>query len=557
MPVTDDLVTLFERAGLDTVFGFPCEQLDPYYASLANSDLRHVLGRSEASAAIMADGYARASGRVGVVDGVGGPGAANLGVGLVEAAGASSPVFALTGDNPVATRGNGVIQDADNRAILDPYVKSGYDAVTPERAVADTATALREAVGGVPGPVHVNVPEDVLREELGDADGNEGSDEVRHRAVSASFPAHRPPPTPESVAQAVDLLEAAERPVVVAGEGIHRAHAHDALVAFAENTHTPVVTSMNGKGAVAETEPYALGVVGRWGFCQVANDAVEDADLVLALGCRLGELTTVGWSLLDEDAAVVHVDRDPSWLGRNYDADVAMAADLRTAIEALTEQSDPEAFGDRESRISSLAADRAEWRESHRDELESDATPIRPSRVVADIGTALPTDGVLVSATSYSGFFSGAFHEVPRAGLGYVQARGSDGINYALPQALGIQVARPEAPVVVLTGDGGLGYHIADLETAVREELPVTVVVADNAMLGSSKASQLGNYAVDQSTDFAQVDFAQVARGFGCDAERIEDPSRLAGALAEAVGSDHPTLLDVVVDPFAAPPVLV
>jgi len=549
MPVTDDLVALFERAGLDTVFGFPCEQMDPYYASIADSDLRHVLARSEASAAIMADGYARASGTVGVVDGVGGPGAANLGVGLVEASGASSPVFALTGDNPVPTRGNGVIQDADNRGILAPHVKAGYDAVTPERVLADARAALREAVGGVPGPVHLNASEDVLREEA--------ASDAEERSVSAAFPAERPHPDPDDVEAAVDRLHEADRPVVVAGEGVHRAGAHDALVAFAEATNTPVVTSMNGKGAVAETAPYALGVVGRWGFCRVANDAVADADLVVALGCRLGELTTVGWSLLADDAAVVHVDRDPSWLGRNYDADVAMAADLQAAAEDLTAALDADAFADRASRIESLAADRADWHESHRDELESEATPIRPARVVADIGTALPDDGVLVSATSYSGFFSGAFHEVPRAGLGYLQARGSDGINYALPQALGVQVARPDAPVVVLTGDGGLGYHIADLETAVRADLPVTVVVADNAMLGSSKASQLGNYAVDQSTDFAGVDFAQVARGFGCDAERIEDPTRLAGALVEAVDSDRPTLLDVVVDPFAAPPVLV
>ncbi|MWG36767.1 thiamine pyrophosphate-binding protein [Halomarina oriensis] len=549
MPVTDDLVALFERAGLDTVFGFPCEQMDPYYASIADAELRHVLARSEASAAVMADGYARASGRVGVVDGVGGPGAANLGVGLVEAAGASSPVLALTGDNPVATRGDGVIQDADNRAILDPYVKTGYDAVTPDRAVADATAALREAVGGVPGPVHLNVPEDVLRAET--------NDDSEERAVSARFPAERPRPALDDVDRTVDRLRNAERPVVVAGEGVHRAGAQDALVAFVEATNTPVVTSMNGKGAVAETEPYALGVVGRWGFCQVANDAVEDADLVLALGCRLGELTTVGWSLLDDDAAVVHVDRDPAWLGRNYDADVAMAADLRAAIEALTDALDTDDFAGRASRVESLAADRANWYEHHRDELESERTPIRPARVVEDIGVALPENGVLVSATSYSGFFSGAFFEVPRAGLGYVQARGSDGINYALPQALGVQVARPDDPVVALTGDGGVGYHVADLETAVREDLPVTVVVADNAMLGSSKASQLGNYAVDQSTDFAAVDYAQVARGFGCDAERIEDPTRLAGALAEAIDSDRPTLLDVVVDPYAAPPVLV
>ncbi|MFC7228564.1 thiamine pyrophosphate-binding protein [Salinirubellus salinus] len=546
---TDGIVSLFEAAGVETVFGFPCEQMDPYYASLSESDVRHVLARSEASAALMADGYARAARTLGVVDGVSGPGAAYIGAGLAEASGASSPVLALTGGNDLENRGNGVIQDGDNEAILDPFTLSTADAETPERAVEAVENAIRRSTAGVPGPTHVNLPEDVMRADL------PGDHEPRGD-VDGTYPTSRPEPSAEAVADTLDLLEAAERPVVVAGEGIHRADANETLSAFAEAADVPVVTSMNGKGAVAETVPYALGVVGRWGFCQVANDAVADADLVLGFGTRFGELTSVGWSLVPEDVPLVHVDLDPAWLGRNYEPTVAVRADLRATLEALAESAEGDSA--RAERIESLAADRREWRESFHGDFTSDAEPVKPQRVMHELNERLPAEAILVSATSLPGFFSGAFYETERAGLGYLQARGSDGINVCLPQALGVQAARPDTPVVALSGDGGIGYHIADLETAVREDLPLTVLVTNNDSLGSSKMSQLGTYNFDLSTDFhAGVDYAQVARGLGCEAERITDPDRVGPALSAALDSNSVTVLDVQVDPYAAPPVLV
>ena len=544
---TDALVALFEAAGVETVFGFPCEQMDPYYASLAESSVRHVLGRSEASVALMADGYARANRSLGVVDGVSGPGAAYMGVGLCEAAGASSPVLALTGGNDRETRGNGVIQDGDNEAILDPFTQTTADAETPERAVGAVEQAIRQSTAGVPGPTHVNLPEDVMEADI---------DDLPASAPTATYPTNRPEPSADQVEAVTDLLADAERPVVVAGEGVIRAGASDALTRFVETADVPVVTSMNGKGAVAETEPYALGVVGRWGFCQVANDAVEDADLVLGVGTRFGELTSVGWSLVPEDVPLVHVDLDPAWLGRNYDPTVAVRADLRAALLAFADAA--EGDSDRADRIESLTADRRAWREGFADEFESEEVPVKPQRVMAALNERLPAESVLVSATSFPGFFSGAFYETEESGLHYLQARGSDGINVCLPQALGVQAAKPDTPVVALSGDGGIGYHIADLETAVREDLPVTVVVTNNDSLGSSKMSQMGTYSFDLSTDFdPAVDYAQVARGFGCAGERITDPDRVGPAITEAIESDQPTLLDVQVDPYAAPPVLV
>ncbi|WP_327052885.1 thiamine pyrophosphate-binding protein [Halomicrococcus gelatinilyticus] len=547
MRLTDAVVGTFEAAGVDTVFGFPCEQMDPYYASLVDSDLRHVLARSEAGAAMMADGYARTTFRAGVVDGVGGPGAANVGVGLIEADGASSPVVAVTGDNSRHARGREVIQDADNEAILGPHVDASYDPETPARAVEAARQVVREAVTGVPSPTHLNLTEDVLDAEI---------DEWTPPDVSATFPAARPEPDAESVDAAVDVLEDAERPVIVAGEGALRSRSWDAVADLAHALDAPVATSMNGKGIVDETDDHAVGVAGRWGFCEVANDAVGEADAVLALGCRLGELTTVGWTLVPEDAALVHVDLDPAWLGKTYEADVPIMADVRATAARLAESvsGDP----DRADRVADLADARREWFESHEDALESDDAPVKPQRVFREVERATPDDAVLVSATSFTGFFTGAFYRVREPGVRYLQARGSDGINYCLPQALGVQAGDPDATVVAVSGDGGIGYHIAELETAVREDLPVTVVVANNQSLGSSKISQTASTGTTLSTDFSPAtDYAAVARGFGCEAEVVDDPGDLPDLLGEAVESDDPWLLDVRVDPYASPPVRV
>jgi len=546
----DAVVEWFEASGIDVVFGFPCEQLEAYYAGLADSQLRHVHARSEASAALMADAYARVGRTLGVCDGVGGPGAAYTGAGLAEAAGASSPVLALTGDNARSVRGRGAIQDADNEAVLAPHVTESDDPETPDRAVEAVRQAAREAVAGVPCPMHVNLPEDVVDGEVSGASADPAG-------LAVEFPTSRPAPPHERLEALADVVRSADRPVVLAGEGVLRAGASEVLGRFAAATNTPVVTSMNGKGAVAEDEPCAGGVVGRWGYCEVANDLVASADAVLGLGTRFGDLSTMGWTLVPEDATVAHVDLDPHWLGRNYDADVVVRADIRETLEGLLAEVDEAAFADRAKYVETVAADREQWRSEFAGRLESEATPIDPARVVAEIQTALPDDGLLVAATSYPGFFSGAFYEVREPGIGYLQARGSDGINCALPQALGAQLAAPDRPVVCFSGDGGIGYHIADLETAVREELPVVVVVSNNQSLGSSKASQLLNYGVDVSTDFApETDYAAVARGFGCAGSVIEEADDLGPALEEALARDRPTLLDVRTDPSSVPPVI-
>lgn len=548
MLVSDWIIELFESCGVSHIFGLPCGQMEPYYASLDGSSIRHILCRSEAGAAIMADGYARTSFRIGVCDGVGACGTTNLSVGMIEAAGASSPILVLTGDNPRDIRGKEVIQDANNVNILGEFTKNSYDPETGKRAVEAVRCAIRESITGVPAPVHVNLTSDVLKEDIDFDMGVAGSVE---------YPAARPLAEEGSVAAAVDVLSESEKPVIISGEGSLRSRAWDEVLELARAIHVPVVTSMNGKGIIPETEPHSAGVAGRWGCCQTANEVIKECDAVLALGTRLGELTTVGWSYLPKDAKIIHVDLDPEWLGKNYDVELPILADIKATVQGIIDHLDPDEFADREGRISKIAESKLEWFDSHSDDFESDDVPIKPERVVAEIYDATPDDTILVSSTSNSGWFTAAFYRVREPGVKYIQARGSDGINYGFPQALGALVANPETPVVCVTGDGGLGYHIAELETAVREELPLTVVLLNNQGLMSSKLSQWANWDVTVSTDFSPgVDYARIARGFGCEAEVIERPENIEGAMTNAVNSDVPTLLDIRVDPNAIPPVL-
>ncbi|MFW6448837.1 MAG: thiamine pyrophosphate-binding protein, partial [Halobacteriota archaeon] len=398
-----------------------------------------------------------------------------------------------------------------------------------------------------PGPMHVNLPEDVLAGDP-EADGPSGS------------PGRTPaPPAPDgaTVAAVAEHLVDADRPVLLCGEGAVRAGAFEPVRRLARAADAPVVTSMNGKGVVDETADYAAGVAGRWGYCEVANGLLADADLVVGLGCRFGDLTTVGGSQPSAGATVVHVDLDPHWLGRTVDVDVPVLADVRATADRLASALEERPVGPGD-RLEAVADRYATWRSSFASLLESDASPIAPHRIVDELHRATPPSAILVSSTSFPGFFTAAFYQVREPGARYLQARGSDGINCALPQAIGAQLANPDVPVVAVTGDGGLGYHVADLETAARVGAPITVIVFDNQSLGSSKASMLANQGVALSTDFhPEVDYATVAEGFGCTGIAVDEPEAFAAALADAVGADEPTLIDAHIDPNAIPPVLV
>jgi acetolactate synthase-1/2/3 large subunit len=550
------LADLLAEHGVRHVFGVPGGQTLALYDAILDRDpgLRHVLVRDERSAAYAADGYARVTGRAGVCDATVGPGAAKLPSGLAEALGASVPVVALVSDLPARLAPHryrsAASQALDQAALLAPVTK--WHATVPDAATmpALVRQAFREATTGRPGPVALFLPQDVLD---GPSGGSGGSPPRASTSRFGSFPAFRPAPDPGDVAAAVAVLGAAERPFVLAGGGVLHSRAGAELTALAEALSAAVGTTLSGKGAIAEDHPLSLGVTGSMGTAAAAT-ALAEADVVLLAGTKAGSGATFGWSLPRADQAVVQLDLDPAELGRAFPHAVAVLADARPGLAglraALPESAEPGRAAWRE-RIAELAA---AWRADRDAERASDAVPIAPQRVLAEIEAAVGPGDMLICDASLASGWGGVYLEQRHSGRRVLCPRGQAGLGYALPAAIGVATARPGHRTVVLAGDGALGYAAGELATVAELGLPVTVIVLNNRSLGWIRWYRRITFGRGwEGEDFSDVPFADVARAFGLGGERVTEPARLAAALRTALGSPGPALLDVVTEPWQTP----
>jgi acetolactate synthase-1/2/3 large subunit len=407
---------------------------------------------------------------------------------------------------------------------------------------------LRRAVaianGGRPGPVHLNVREEVFHGEHDFADAEFYADPGSTLACG-----RRPRPDAELVDRAAALLREAERPVLLAGGGVHLSRAYAELAQLAELAGLPVVTTISGKGSLAETHPLAAGIIGR--YSRFGNDLVKAADVLLVVGCKLGEIATSRWSLLSEGTTIVHVDIDAAEPGRVYRTDVGIWADARLALadlRAALEGDAPRLAERRRTRIEAVEAARAAWRTEADRGFASGEVPITMPRVVAELQLALPPESIVVADGGVAAHWSGLLYDVTAPGRHYIANRGHAAIGYGLPGAIGAKLAAPDLPVVALCGDNGFAMAVAELETAKRERTPLVAMVVNNGTLGYVKALQHGMYEGRyQSVDFLDVDYGAVARAFGCEGRRVEQPDELADALAEALASDVPYVLDVLI----------
>jgi acetolactate synthase-1/2/3 large subunit len=318
-----------------------------------------------------------------------------------------------------------------------------------------------------------------------------------------------------------------------------------------------------GKGSVDETHPLSLGVIGNYmgprGATRPLRDLVTEADVVLLAGTRTNENGTDAWSLLPRGATFIHLDVDGAEVGRNYEA-LRLVGDARLGLEDLAGALAGLDLSKRTAGEAEVAARIAEGRRLHRSEAAavtgSGASPIRPERVMAELDTLLPDDAIVVADASYSTIWMNNYLRARRAGQRFLSPRGLAGLGWGLPLALGAKVARPAVPVVCISGDGGFGHVWAELETSVRERLPVTIILFNNAVLGFQKHAELVQYGAHTSAvELGPVDHAAIARACGADAVRVDDPAELAGVLARAVASDRTTLIEVMTDPAAHPPI--
>ena len=548
------LAALLAEHGVRHVFGVPGGQTLALYDAILDREpgLRHVLVRDERSAAYAADAYARVTGRAGVCDATVGPGAAKLPSGLGEALGASVPVVALVSELPARLAPHryrsAASQALDQAALLAAVTK--WQATVPDAATlpALVRQAFREATTGRPGPVALFLPQDVLDGPAGDASQLAGS------ARFGSFPAFRPGPDPDDVAAAVAVLRGAQRPFILAGGGVLHSGAGPELTALAEAFSAAVGTTLSGKGAIAEDHPLSVGVTGSMGTSAAAA-ALAEADVVLLAGTKAGSGPTFGWTLPAAGQAVVQLDLDPAELGRALPVAAAVLADARPGLRSLLAALDgPARAPDRAPWRSRIAELTAAWRAERDAERASDAVPIAPQRVVAEIEALLGADDILICDASLASGWGGAYLEQRRAGRQVLCPRGQAGLGYALPAAIGVATARPGGRTVVLAGDGAMGYAVGELATVTELGLPVTVIVLNNRSLGWIRWYRRINFGRGwEGEDFSDVPFADVARAFGLAGERVTEPGRLAAALRTANSAPGPALLDVVTEPWQTP----
>jgi acetolactate synthase I/II/III large subunit len=544
-------VEMLRAHGVEVIFGLCGDTSLPLYdalARLAEGDpgsargLRHVLTRDERHAAYMADGYARVTGKVGVCEGPSGGGATYILPGLVEANESSVPVLAINTDISVSSRGRFTLTELDQKALMRPLTK--WNAVL-DRA-ADIPRTFRAAFNamttGRPGAAHIALPFDVQNAPV------ERSD-VWGDPSLGQYPSRRIAPDPFHVELAAKLLRTAKRPLFICGGGPVIAGAQDELRELAEKLSAPVATTISGQGSISEEHPLAVGVVGSNGGTPETRAIVDQADVVVFVGCRAGSVTTERWRHpVPGKVKVIHIDVDAGTIGANYSVDVPLVADARFALGALNE-----ALGDLRRPLDASAVSQAKEQKFAKFNAlaASDDAPIKPERLVAELAKALDADAIVVADPGTPCPYLSAYYPVRRTGRTLFSNRAHGALGYSMAAAVGAHVGRPQVKTVAVMGDGSFGMCVGELETLVRYKLPITLVVIRNAVYGWIKAGQKTGYGERYfSVDFGVTDHAKVAQAYGVKSWTVEDPRELGGVLKEAIAHGGPTLVDVVCQPL-------
>ncbi|MCH7481275.1 MAG: thiamine pyrophosphate-binding protein [Chloroflexi bacterium] len=538
MTVDEAVCAILSEYGVEYVFGMRI------YTDLDVTRTKPIGVHYEASAELMAYGFARVSGKPGVCA-INRPGTPNALMGLAEASNSSVPIIVLLDGLPAAMEGKNALYAYDQVSMMRPLAKSVEVVDVPSQMPDKLRRAFRIATSGRPGPVVV-IPRGIASQRIPDP-------ALFAEEQFAAFPATRIAPDPALVLQAVRLLMDAERPCIVAGGGVNLSRAWEELRAFADVAQIPVATTISGKGAFSEHDSLSVGAVGdiqggRLGRGRVAAKIVRESDVVLLVGTRTNQMATNGWTVPDPASTIIHVDIDPNEIGRNYTTALGIVADAKLALSALTTALGEQGYEPPVSRKGEIAQLLDEWARDNREGEASDAVPIQPARLIKEIRPFIGPDTILVSDGS-SPFMWASSHLKVDAGPTFISPRGTGAIGTGLPMAIGAQLAAPEKRVICLEGDGGLMCGIlGELEVAARYRLPITVVVFNNGSLLHEKNRMKGELR-DHMDFLPGLDFAMIARGLGCEGIRVERPEDLGGAIEAAVHSSATTVLDVVIDP--------
>ena len=548
------LADMLQGYGVSHVFRVPAVLRRTFAEMERRTRIRRIHTHGEKAAAYMADGYARASGRPGICMAQV-VGALNLAAGLRDAWLAHSPVIAFTGGRDPRTKFRKVYQEIDDVPAFESVTKFNATVDAVERFPDMIRQAFRVAVSGAPGPVHLQ-----FRGNEAQIDQEEAEMEPLCEEAFARVPPFRPEPARRDVVAALELLQKATRPVIVAGGGVRASGAARELVSLAEKLQVPVATSLNGKDSIPGSHPLSVGVAGSYSR-ESANRVVAQADLVCFVGSETGGMTTNFWSVPKIGVPAIQIDIDAEALGRNYPLKAAVLGDAKITLARMLEHADAASAERRQAWVNATRSICKEWREKYRPVLESEAVPIRPERICAELGRHLPENAITVVDTGHAGMWMGGMFDLRSPGQSYLRSAGH--LGWAFAAGIGAKCACPERPVVVFTGDAGFWYHIAEIETAARWNIASVTVVNNNSGGNQSKRGFDRAYGGEQTEKarelwtFSKVDFARIAENMGALGIRVEKPGDFSDALRRAIEADRPAIIDVLSDIEALAPVAV
>jgi acetolactate synthase-1/2/3 large subunit len=517
---------------------------------LGTLGVTRVLAHAEKSAAYMADGYARIAGKPGICFAQS-VGAANLAAGLQDAWFGRSPVIALTGREPPFFHHRNTYQELPHEPLYASVTKFSADVTEAADLPRLLRQAWREAMTGSPRPAHL----DLYGRSAAVVETSLVSEPVAvDPALQLTMPPYRPSPSDGEIERVAAKLRAAKRVVIVAGAGAAASGAGAEVLALGETLGAPIGTSLGGRGIIPTRHRLSIGCPGNYA-APPANQIVHEADLVVFIGCHTGDQVTHTWRIPPLQTEVVQIDIDPLELGRSYPHTLGLMGDpkatLAKLLEALGRPVRDTSFADRAAGL--VAA----WREARAPLLASNAAPILPDRLCAEITRALPEDGIVVGDTGYSGIWTSTLIELNGTTQTYLRAAGS--LGWSFPAALGAKCAAGKRKVICWSGDGAIYYHLTELETARRRGIAVVLVINNNSGFGQGWPNiqrQQGNKPGDvrELVRFGPTNFADVARVFGLRGIRVEEPSQIAPALREALASDETVVVDVNTDIDARAP---
>ena len=524
--------------GLTHIFYMPYV-MPPAILEMDKLGVHAIQSHGEKAAAYMADAYSRVRRGPSLVM-CQSVGAANLAAGLQDAYLACSPVIALSGCERYFHQNRHSYQEVDHVQPFAAVTKYQACVHTAEMLPQQLRQAFRSAVSGTPGPVHL----DFERIDGGHISEGELEADLIVEHQFKGYPPFRPVADSATIARALELLGNASRPVIVAGGGVTASDARGELIALAEKLSIPVATALNAKAMFPADHPLAIGTPGNYSR-ECTNRILCQADMVFFIGSHTGGQLTHDFRIPPQGTRAIQLDINGEEIGRNYTVEVGLQGDAKASLAAMIKAASP--GPDRADWLTEVQGMVARWKDSVEEHWNSDWSPLRPERICRELSEHMPADTILVSDTGHSGVWTGTMLDLKHPTQSYLRCAGS--LGWGLPASLGAKCAAPDRPVLCFTGDGGIWYHIAEIETAVRENLNVVVLVNNNHSLNQEKNGVESYEGQSDATDrqwlFPDADFAKIAESMGALGLTVDKPGDLEGALDKAFSANRPVVVDV------------